>query len=950
MDPVFTLYSVFFFGTSMVSFFVAFLASQRRSVKGARELTRLTVAAGFWSFWLIFETNAATENGKIFWEKLAYFGAVSTPLLYLFFVLRFTGKENLLSLKNRFLLFVIPAITLILAITNEKHHLIWSGFSPISDKTNLMEYYHGIGFWVGYAAYTYILFLIATVYLLNYIYNNTKTLRLQGWIIFIAGLLPWTASIIYLTGINPIPGLDLVPGSIILSGILFAYAILYIRLLNLVPIARDLLIETLSDGIMVLDGNNRIQDINRAAITFLGITNKNIRGLATTSTGATATMLVNTTINSKSDEDIVVQNGKENKIFNIKKKSIKNHPGSRLVIISDITSRKQTEEDVKSVSTRLTMATRAGGIGVWELDIVNNILLADDQMFLLFGVEKKDFDDSYNTWLAVIHPDDKKRTNDEIQMAIRGEKEFDTEFQVCHPDGSVHNIRALATVQHNDSGQPLRMIGTIWDITEQKKAEAVLLKAWQDAEIANKAKSVFLANMSHEIRTPLNAIIGFSQLMNRDRNLTESQKEYNISIIRAGEHLLSLINDILELSKMEAGRLELNPMNVDLLSLLNDIHLFFKEQAQTKHLQFIFETDANLPQFVIVDDNKLRRIFINLIGNALKFTEEGGIAVRTRVDKINDHSGKLIVEIQDSGPGISENEIEKLFKHFIQTSSGIKKSSGSGLGLALSRELAILMGGDITVTSHIGKGSVFTFQVGIKEGKAEAVEDRFRKRVIGYEKGKENYRILVVDDKEENLQVVVNLLKMVGFETLEAVNGVDAIEKFEEWNPHLILMDMRMPIMDGYEASRRIKSTDKGKKIPIIALTASSFEDERKKTMAHGMQGHIRKPFRESELFSTIEKVLELKYIYEDHISSTEEKYQTDTANIDEDIAKIPDDLITHMQEALAVADLDRLIDLIKSIDPINSELARHFLVLANNYDYNYLQRILSIRETNNQQ
>jgi PAS domain S-box-containing protein len=616
-----------------------------------------------------------------------------------------------------------------------------------------------------------------------------------------------------------------------------------------------------------------------------------------------------------------------------------------LGIASDITERKRAEEEVKRVSTRLALATLAGGVGVWDLDIVNNILVWDDQMFALYGTKREYFDGAYEAWLAGVHPDDKKRANEEIQMAIRGEKEFNTEFQVCWPDGSVHNIRALANVQCDVSGKTHHMIGTNWDITEQKKTEAVLLKARQDAEMANKAKSVFLANMSHEIRTPLNAIIGFSQLMNRDKYLTDAQREYNLSIIRAGEHLLSLINDILELSKMEAGRLEINTMNVDLNALFADIQMFFKEQLLSKHLQFIFETAPDLPRFVLVDDNKLRRIFINLIGNAIKFTDEGGIAVRVRTDQINEQKVRLIVEIQDSGPGIPQNEIGKLFKHFVQTSSGISKSSGTGLGLALSRELAILMGGDISVTSEVGKGSVFTFHVHIEIGKADAVQEIMKERVLAIENGKEEYRILVVDDTEENRQVVVRLLNLVGFATKEAVNGEDAISAFEAWNPHLILMDMRMPVMDGYEATRLIKQTEKGRQIPIVALTASSFDDERKKISELEISGHIRKPFRESELFGTIGKILQIKFVYEAEIPNGTENYPFDEFSIDSNLAKLPENLILKLQNAVSVADLDLLIELINGIDSSNADLAQHLLALANNYDYEYLQKLLSKKE-----
>jgi signal transduction histidine kinase/CheY-like chemotaxis protein len=475
-----------------------------------------------------------------------------------------------------------------------------------------------------------------------------------------------------------------------------------------------------------------------------------------------------------------------------------------------------------------------------------------------------------------------------------------------------------------------------------ESATAKAIDMAEKAEMANKSKSAFLANMSHEIRTPLNAIIGFSQLLNRDKQLTSSQKEYSTSVIRAGEHLLSLINDVLELSKIEAGRVVLNPTNVDLHSLLEDIQKLFKDRAQSKHLQFICEISDGLPRFVLVDDSKLRQIFVNLIGNAIKFTEEGGIAVRTRSDIIDEGKSRLIVEIQDSGPGIAENELDKLFKHFEQTSSGINKGSGTGLGLALSREIAILMGGDITVSSEPGKGSVFTFYVEIQDGNKEAIETNIIKRVIGIAEPKTVHKILVVDDKDENLKVVVSLLKLVGFDTKEAVNGLDAIEKLDEWNPHLVLMDMRMPVMDGYEATRLIKETEKGKRTPIVALTASAFEDERRKMEILGMHGYIRKPFRENELFSTIARILAIEYIYEEEAPVTEDKYLDNDELVAEDIAKLPKDLISQMNDALAVADLDLLIDLIESIDGDNARIGEKLLNLAKNYEYDNLQQLLN--------
>jgi len=435
--------------------------------------------------------------------------------------------------------------------------------------------------------------------------------------------------------------------------------------------------------------------------------------------------------------------------------------------------------------------------------------------------------------------------------------------------------------------------------------------------------------------------------MNRDKLLTDSQKEYSISINRAGEHLLSLINDILELSKVEAGMVVLNPTNFDLQILLKDLGIIFKERTQSKNLRLVFETAPEVPRKIFTDESKLRQICINLIGNAIKFTKKGSITVRTSVTKVNEDKILLIVDIIDTGPGIAENELDKLFKQFEQTTSGIKQGTGTGLGLALSRELAILMGGNITVVSEVGKGSVFTFYVEIMPGTEEETETKTNRRIIGIEKAQKAYRILVVDDIEENLKVAVNLLRLVGFETNEAVNGEQAIIKFEQWNPDLILMDLRMPVMDGYEATRRIKSTEKGKQTPIVALTASLFE-EYNNLESLGLQGYIRKPFREIDLFGLIGKVLGIQYLYEDETPLSSTKYINDNVAISKDIAKLPDNLLSKMRDAVSVADSDALIELINSSDQVNSELAQLLISAANNFDWEYLPSIFSKNENQN--
>lgn len=609
----------------------------------------------------------------------------------------------------------------------------------------------------------------------------------------------------------------------------------------------------------------------------------------------------------------------------------------------EIAIRKQVDEALLASETRMRLITDSAQDAIIMMDEKGLISYWNPAAERIFGHSK---DEAMGKELhSLIVPDHYREAHFKAFPAFlktgTGEAVGKTlDMEGLRKDGTEFSVQlSLSTIQIDGKWNS---IGILRDITEQKKTETALVKAKQESEAANKAKSLFLSNMSHEIRTPLNAIIGFSQLMNRDKQLTDVQKEYNNSIIRAGEHLLELINEILELSKIEAGRVVLNPTNIDLHALFNDIYMLFKEREQLKHLQLIFENSDDLPQFVIVDEGKLRQLFVNIIGNAMKFTDEGGIAVRTRVDKIDQDRSYLIVEVQDSGPGIPKEEIGRLFRHFEQTSSGVKKGSGTGLGLALSRELALLMGGDITVSSQVGVGSIFTFKVEIKNGKEEDIDKSNTKRVICIDKSEKTYRILVVDDKKENLQVAVDLLKLVGFETFEAVDGEDAIEKFKVCDPHLILMDMRMPVMDGYEATSRIKSMEKGKQTPIVALTASTFEEERSRIKALDMQGYIRKPFRESDLFNTIGKILNIKYIYEDDIillneDSNKEKEQTD----DNDI-KLPESLVSDMLDAISVADLDQLIKLIGTIEQDNPHFARQLMVLAKNYDYDHLEKLLN--------
>ncbi len=616
----------------------------------------------------------------------------------------------------------------------------------------------------------------------------------------------------------------------------------------------------------------------------------------------------------------------------------------------DITERKLVEDELRIKEERYRLLAENTRDVVYTMNLDGTITYVSPAVELLRGLTVEE---------AMNQPLDKILTPDSQAISIGYVQQlcaaiesgsplpmFHGELEYYRKDMSTLMTESYTYPVPGIDGRSITMLGVTRDITERKKAETALFKAKEDAEVANKAKSTFLANMSHEIRTPLNAIIGFSQLMNREKLLTDTQKEYNTTIYRAGEHLLKLINDILELSKIEAGRAELKPENFDLHALLNDILMMFKEQALSKQLKLIVETSGDLPHHVIADDHKLRQILINLIGNAIKFTDLGSIVVRARIDNWHKETSCLIIEIQDSGPGMSEDELGKLFRQFEQTTAGINSARGTGLGLALSRELAILMGGNITVTSEAGKGSVFTINVEIKVGEPEVREASVTKRVTGIDNPKDVYRVLVVDDKKENRDVMGSFLRMVGFETTEAVDGKDAIAKFEQWNPHLILMDMRMPVMDGYEATRRIKSTEKGKQTPIIAVTASSLEDEKKNVLKLDIQGYIPKPFHENELFETIGRVLGINYLYEEETTANAlSRYLNNDEIVDEDIAKLPEEVVLQMKHAVETADFHLLTAYIERIEKDYPELSRHLMAQATDFNYVYLLQVLKKRK-----
>ncbi|MEG4969183.1 PAS domain S-box protein [Microcoleus sp. B6-A1] len=616
------------------------------------------------------------------------------------------------------------------------------------------------------------------------------------------------------------------------------------------------------------------------------------------------------------------------------------HPEYGTVYVAvqeDATELKLAEQALQATTNRLNFLLNYSPVVIFSSKPAGDYgaTFISENIKDVLGYESREFLEDSKFWVNHLHPDDVEPVVNGLANLFVNDFYFH-EYRLSRSDGVYRWMLAQLRLIRDNSGTPVEILGYLIDISDRKQAEL----EFQQANEANQAKTVFLANMSHELRTPLNSILGFTQLMSYDRNLTPSLQERLQIVNRSGRHLLDLINDILDLSKIESGRMTLNPSEFDLTSLLTSIEEMFQVKVQSKELQLIFELAPDIPQFVHSDEKKLYQVLVNLLSNAIKFTNQGSVTLRVRAAQRDKTSCHLCFEVEDTGVGIAPTEIDSLFKVFVQAEAGKNLSQGSGLGLAISQKLVKLMGGQIRVKSTLNQGSTFSFEIGVQLPQAESLPpELINQRVIGLAPGQPTYRILIVEDLEENRRLLVELLTSVGFEVREAKQGVEALSLCETWLPHLILMDLRMPIVDGYTATKYIRERPKSQETLIIALTASVLEEDREKVLMAGFNDFISKPFQQRDIFDKLAKYLGLQYIYE-VVEQTPQKQLVETVSI-EYLSMMPPQWLEQMYQAAYYLDTEVMNELILQIPESKSSLSKALTDYINNFNSDRIMELI---------
>lgn len=564
--------------------------------------------------------------------------------------------------------------------------------------------------------------------------------------------------------------------------------------------------------------------------------------------------------------------------------------------IHDITDRKNADLELIRVKEQFALAVDGSNDGIWDWDLINNHLYLSPKWKEMLGYRDDELPNSFDTFETNLHPEDKERVFAEINKYLNCESEiYEVEFRFRTKTGDYLWILGRGKAIRNDDGKPYRMAGSHSNITDRKNAEEALQKfardiewanwelqneisirketedklkvAVEEAQRANRAKSEFLANMSHEIRTPMNSILGFSEVMLGSVS-DERHRDYLNTILSSGKTLLSIINDILDLSKIEADKMQVTAAAFDCRLLARDMEKIFENKIAEKGLTFELVFSSSFPSQIVLDELRLRQVLINLLGNAVKFTHSGFVRLEMTVRSMRETNFDFSIHVADSGIGIAEDDSRRIFDAFSQQSGqDTKRYGGTGLGLAISRKLTELMGGSLTLESEYGRGSVFSMHFDNVEYSNESIQNNIEDDNIGLIEFLPS-TLLLVDDIKQNRDLIVSYLESQAIRIIQAENGRQAVSLCKELKPDIVLLDIRMPEMNGYEAVKIFKSMDETRDIPIVAFTASIMQSEEDEVKSL-FDAYLRKPIRKSELFSCFKMFLKYSEDLNTELSAT---------------------------------------------------------------------------------
>lgn len=663
----------------------------------------------------------------------------------------------------------------------------------------------------------------------------------------------------------------------------------------------------------------------------------------------------------------------------------------------DITDRKQVEIALRESEEKFRQLANHVQDVFWIVSPQNVELLYVSPVFeKVWGQPREKVARNPYAFMDFIHPDDQLQVRNAIAERDRHWGDLELEYRIVRPNGEIRWIRDRGFPIRNEAGQAYRIVGVASDITDRKQSEVALQQAKEAAEAANRAKSEFLSRMSHELRTPLTSVLGFADLIARDTCLSPEHQE-NLAIIRrSGTYLLNLINSVLEMSRIESGELTLDETSFDLHRLLESIQALFHLKAASKGLGLCVTWNPDLPQHIQTDENKLRQVLLNLLDNAIKFTETGNIALRvSRVQKGESLLASaasplptywLRFQVADTGMGIAPEELSILFDAFVQTETGRKLQQGTGLGLAISRQFVQMLGGEITVESQVERGTTITFEVQVHAAEAgttvsSALAQQLTQQQVTGLATSTIYRILIVDDQAETRKILVKVLEPIGFEVQEATNGREALAAWEQWQPHLIWMDMQMPIVNGYIATQAIRDRERqqaaepGQQVAeqgtpdsdncneaaddfpdsiasirhsstqisstkIIALTANAFDQQRSNALAAGCDDFVTKPFQYSDILEKIAEHLEIEYQWTEFQLAEERLLLTDPMSDESDqtltllLQTMPATWGSDLRSAALRLNSSQCFRLIEQIPATYSLLAQKLTELVNQFQF----------------